>query len=159
MHLLDFRLPELVRASTLTLGLLVVLAYLVLMLVDRWWLKLWQLSLIQLALGLSLFDQQVGFRYLYQSGTCAQSGLCRVATALAVYRVDVGAYPTTLADLVPRYIKVIPNCPSARRDTYSVSYHARGDEFTLHCSGSHHTPEGLRPGHPAYSSRVGLVLW
>ncbi|GMU57886.1 MAG: hypothetical protein AMXMBFR33_70320 [Candidatus Xenobia bacterium] len=98
LHLLEFRWPELVKASTLTLGQLVVLVLLVLMLIDRAWRRLWQLSFIQLALGLTLYYQGVELRY--KGGTCAKSGLCDLATALEMYRVDRGAYPPIVSQEV-----------------------------------------------------------
>jgi len=47
----------------------------------------------------------------YQSAVDLQRLMIRVATALARYRTATGALPKTLADLVPRYLAVVPVSP------------------------------------------------
>ncbi len=92
--------------------------------------------------------------------TACQSNLKNGGTALEMYAVDnAGRYPTSLARLTPNYLKVIPNCPAAGADTYSESYQVASgpDAFTLVCRGHHHASVGLRPDHPVYNSRRGLI--
>jgi hypothetical protein len=45
-------------------------------------------------------------------------------------------YPNHLEDLVPQYVKKIPVCPTAGKDTYSVGYvpSADGHSFKLECA-------------------------
>lgn len=90
--------------------------------------------------------------------TACQSNLKNEGTALEMYAVDhAGRYPETMARLTPNYLKVIPNCPAAGRDTYSESYQVAPDAFTLACRGHHHARAGVKADHPAYSSVRGLI--
>lgn len=70
-----------------------------------------------------------------------------------------GAYPAALAGLTPNYLKVIPNCPSAKRDSYSASYEvqAEPDGFTLFCQGNNHQKAHTPADYPKYSSLEGLI--
>ncbi len=92
-------------------------------------------------------------------GAC-KSYLKNIATALEMYASDNrGDYPNSLTQLTPNYLKIIPNCPSAQRDTYSESYqvHRHPDAFSLLCSGHNHAAANTPPGYPQYSSWTGLV--
>lgn len=92
--------------------------------------------------------------------TSCQSNLKNTATALEMYSTDsVGRYPRDLGPLTPNYLKIIPNCPSAQRDTYSESYRvaADPDAFTLYCSGANHSAANTPVNFPQYSSFQGLV--
>lgn len=46
-----------------------------------------------------------------ESRSLLEYRLCRVAVALARYEVDQGRFPSTLEELVPRYLSQIPKCP------------------------------------------------
>lgn len=101
--------------------------------------------------------------------------------ALVKYSIDHGGkYPggrlgdiprikhATLLEssLVPNYLKEMPTCPAAGRDTYtpgyrSDAYDARGilsyDTCVVRCRGRHHVSSGLPPDYPAFVSTLGLL--
>lgn len=104
-----------------------------------------------------------------------QQNLKRISLALEVFSVDhhglypyEGQYPHPtswkdippgtrgLGALVPRYLKAIPICPAARRDTYSETYLAWEDPeaYFFWCSGGYHAPSA----YPAYDSVGGISL-
>lgn len=86
-----------------------------------------------------------------------KSNLKNLGTALEMYSTDFGGrFPTTLRPLVPQYLRAIPECPAARKDTYHVSYRrsANPDAYTFFCSGHHHP--ALKPDKPGYNSHTGL---
>lgn len=92
--------------------------------------------------------------------TACKSNLKNTATALEMYSTDnQGLYPRSLGQLTPNYLKIIPNCPTAQRDTYSESYRvATGpDAFTLYCSGFNHSAANTPVNYPQYSSFEGLI--
>jgi len=71
---------------------------------------------------------------------CYQN-LCYIEKALIAYGRDhKGLYPKTLKELTPKYIKAIPTCPQAGKDTYSPSYLAITNRpmFFVACEGRHH---------------------
>jgi hypothetical protein len=51
-----------------------------------------------------------------------------------------GLFPRGLGELVPGYLKSIPTCPAAEKDTYSLSYlaSAKGDDYAFYCQGTNH---------------------
>jgi hypothetical protein len=93
-----------------------------------------------------------------------------LGAALYDYSLEhAGSYPERLDELVPKYIKALPVCPSTGTDTYSAGYKTSGVErrdFALSCTGNHeswaptgyprihtirpyeNTPLELRPGFP-----------
>lgn len=93
--------------------------------------------------------------------TSCKSNLKSLGTACERYSVDhEGHYPATLQQLTPKYMKAIPNCPMAERDSYSEGYvrsrvpHA----YTICCSGIHHKNTGITlEGYPSYNNRTGLT--
>lgn len=89
-----------------------------------------------------------------------ESNLKNLGTALEMYSTDNnGRFPQRLAALTPLYLKAIPTCPDAGRDTYSASYQvaASPDAYTLYCRGNNHAREGMAPNSPQYTSTVGLI--
>ena len=90
--------------------------------------------------------------------TACKSNCKNIATALEMYACDNrGRYPVDCS-LLRVYLKTVPTCPVAGKDTYSETYqwHSMPDRFTFHCQGSHHskvTPEN----YPKYSSEMGLT--
>lgn len=80
---------------------------------------------------------------------CEQN-LREIATALDLYAAaNGGRYPPRLSALVPRYLKQIPTCPAAHRDTYSASYGV-GDHpprFSIACKSDAHA-EARTPSPP-----------
>ncbi len=62
-----------------------------------------------------------------------------------------GRYPQALKQLVPDYLRSLPACFTAGRDTYSSSYRSTEkpeDTYTIYCKGSNHASDGLSPDHP-----------
>ena len=105
------------------------------------------------------------------SGVSCTSNVKNLVAALEMYASDnSGYYPTTWSKLTAgNYLKLIPKCPAAGTDSYSVSYKfttaRRGrnglilggsDTFSFHCHGYNHKKAGARPNHPAYDSVSGL---
>lgn len=95
-----------------------------------------------------------------------KSNLRNISTALEMYSADFsGYYPERMALLEPDYLRAIPTCPSAGRDTYSASYvravrppgATKGDAYTLMCQGANHESAGLEPDFPQYNSVEGIV--
>lgn len=84
--------------------------------------------------------------------------LRNIATCLEMYASDnQGQYPKSLKQVVPTYIKTLPTCYAANRDTYSASYHRRGTtEGTFYCQGSFHSEAGMATNQPSYDSANGL---
>ena len=94
------------------------------------------------------------------------SGCKNIAAALAMYAEDnEGCYPHSLSRLTDgNYLKLIPTCPAAGRDTYSASYQtARAPErFSFVCMGNNHAKayRGFSTSsnnYPQYSSEHGLL--
>ncbi len=109
--------------------------------------------------GLSLFSPP---HFKERPAACA-SNLKNIGTALDFYQVDTGSYPPGLDKLLPGYMRSLPSCPSARRDTYSRSYqHSYGtrpeeQNYTIFCEGSYHLTYTRQPNLPLYSRRNGIV--
>lgn len=92
--------------------------------------------------------------------TSCESNLKNIGTALEMYSTDnKGLYPFSLRLLLPNYLKVIPTCPTAGRDTYSGSYahRAKPDGYSYYCEGTNHGGVGISPNFPQYNSDQGLV--
>lgn len=92
--------------------------------------------------------------------TACKSNLKNVGTALEMYSTDwSGRYPTDLQRLVPQYLKTLPLCPTAGRDTYSEGYRstANPDSYFLCCLGPNHVDQGFPPDCPTYNSVQGLI--
>lgn len=92
--------------------------------------------------------------------TACKSNLKNIGTACEMYATDHhGRYPTSTADLTPDYLKVIPTCPAAGRDTYSEGFvsHAQPDAYTVVCTGMNHNAVGDGPNFPQYTSTQGLL--
>jgi hypothetical protein len=94
--------------------------------------------------------------------TC-QANLKNIASALELYGADhPGHLPPQLSGLCPEYLRRVPHCPAANRDTYSESFELQNSNdpdlppsFRLSCSGGHHL--GLAEADaPAYDSEQGL---
>jgi hypothetical protein len=84
-----------------------------------------------------------------------ESNLKAIAVQLELYSADHGGkYPATLHELVPKYLKAIPSCPVAKKDTYSASYKGGGATYSMCCAGHNH-PE-VAANMPAYDSTNGL---
>ena len=94
------------------------------------------------------------------SFTQCQSNCKNIGTALEMYSVDNnGDYPDDLFMLTPKYLKVIPTCYRAKKDTYSASYQRSHDmkAYTFYCKGHNHKNFGVPPNFPQYNSTSGLT--
>jgi len=91
--------------------------------------------------------------------TACKSNLKNIGTALEMYSTDYkGRYPSSLSYLTPEYLRTIPTCPSAGKDTYTGSYLVREkpDTYTFYCKGSHHRNIYSCSNYPQYDSIEGL---
>ena len=101
--------------------------------------------------------EPVAFSDKYQE--CC-SNLKNIGTALEMYSTDYsGRYPVKLQQLVPEYLRSIPICPAAGKDTYSESYQMSkdGKSYSFCCKGHFHKSEGAPKDDPSYNSKTGLV--
>ena len=92
--------------------------------------------------------------------TQCQSNCRNIGTALKMYADDnEGSFPSHLSQLTPKYLRSMPMCAAARRDTYSQSYQSSTnfDSFSFYCAGHHHKWVGVEPNYPQYNSRDGLI--
>lgn len=98
--------------------------------------------------------------------TACKQNLKSIATAIEMFSAypgkhtaEVGRYPTTVARLVPDYLKAIPTCPSVGISTYTAGYIVtKGpDAYTIYCKGMNHGTVGAASDLPAYSSQSGLI--
>jgi hypothetical protein len=95
--------------------------------------------------------------------TACKSNLKNLGTALEMYSCDYdGHYPPTMTLLTPNYLRIIPECPSAGKDTYSTSYQTRispdyGHSYATDCQGHNHKDAGLPADYPQYNSVQGLI--
>ena len=88
-----------------------------------------------------------------------------LATGMEMYAADYSAYPTSLRQLSPNYLKTIPLCPADGVQDYSLftGADAPGNSrrqaryFYLECSRENHTEAAVAGHFPAYSSVRGLI--
>lgn len=88
--------------------------------------------------------------------SCYQS-LCLLEKALMEYaRAHKGQYPRKLSELTPKYLKSIPTCPQAAKDTYSASYMAITEKpmYFICCAGNNHMGP---PDTPQIVSDLGFL--
>ncbi len=105
----------------------------------------------------SRYSEPIAFSDKY-SECC--SNLKNIGTALEMYSTDyAGKYPAKLQQLVPNYLRLIPTCPAAGKDTYSASYQVSkdGKNYSFYCKGHYHKSEGAPENDPSYNSQTGLV--
>lgn len=98
--------------------------------------------------------------------TACKSNLKNIGTAAEMYSTDWGGnYPERLEQLVPKYLKSIPDCPSAGRPTYfyqtgvDVGYNRPRfkDYYFMMCMGKHHTNVSVAEDYPQYDGISGLI--
>jgi len=89
-----------------------------------------------------------------------RDNLKAIAAAVEAYARDHGGnYPGSLKMLSPNYLKDIPKCPSAGKDTYSETYETGGaNNYTFCCRGSWHRRFVSRSDYPRYSGTQGLIV-
>lgn len=88
--------------------------------------------------------------------TACKSNLKNIATACEMWSVDhSGHYPENMAALTPNYLRTLPTCPAAEKETYSATYSMKSspDYYEFHCQGDHH---GSGEEYPAYNAVEGL---
>lgn len=91
--------------------------------------------------------------------TACKSNQKNIATALEMWAADhEGKYPRSLSELTPDYLKMLPECPVSRTETYSSTYKpmAEPTNYQFHCTGDH-SAAGMAPGLPSYNGETGLV--
>lgn len=99
--------------------------------------------------------------------TACKSNLKNIGTAMEMYSTDwSGKYPSPItsskAKLTPNYLKTIPTCPAAGKDTYNFTTAFNGspvyqDYYYVECSGSNHTAVSVTGNFPAYNGIQGLI--
>ena len=121
------------------------------------------------AIVVPLYGTCVSFIRARQGGTFTQcqSNLKNMAVALEMFKEEnQGEYPVTLSQLMPGYLRIIPTCTAAKKDTYSSAYRSfsidpdknNRDGFFLYCKGNHHRWVGIDENYPQYNSRSGIIL-
>jgi hypothetical protein len=87
-----------------------------------------------------------------------KSNLKNIGTALEMYSTDnYGRYPVRLEMVTPNYIRVIPTCPYARKQSYVYVRRENPDVYTIYCSGRHHGKVIDAENYPQYDSIQGLM--
>lgn len=96
--------------------------------------------------------------------TACKSNQKNIATALEMYSTDyAGAYPKSMNQLTPNYLKTIPSCPVAGTDTYSSSYSLKKSDngdyqiYEVFCSGANHVQSAVPENYPRYNGDVGII--
>lgn len=114
------------------------------------------LSTCLLYAGAPTFSKALRYDISKGQLTSCKANLKSTNTALQMYAEDFeGRFPTRLGLLTPNYLRRIPNCPAAQRDTYSATYVTDGAAFSMFCQGHHHKSADAPANYPGYSSRVG----
>lgn len=128
-------------------------------------LRLLALGLVTVFLALLIVPQFIGCR-CGGSLTACKSNLKNIGTALEMYSTDWhGHYPRNLNQLVPNYLRELPDCPSAGRMTYRADFGLQApgntghfeDYYCIECAGDWHTSVALPPNYPRYNGIEGLV--
>ncbi len=95
-----------------------------------------------------------------------KSNMKNIGTAMEMYSTDwSGRYPSSMDPLTPNYLRTIPTCPAAGRDTYSASLqtgpdapaneeHRYQDFYQFECQGHFHSE--TEANYPKYDGLVGL---
>ncbi len=108
------------------------------------------------------------FRYWASSDhrfTQCQCNIKNLGTALDMYAGNNdGDYPAKLGKLTPEYLRVIPTCAQAWKDTYTDGYVVYNDlkdpennRYTLYCCGKYHKHVCAPRNYPQYRSKEGLI--
>ena len=95
------------------------------------------------------------------------SNLKNISMALEMYKKDHGEYPLKLSQITPDYLRIIPTCAHAKKDTYSTGYKSfptdpstkTNNSFTIYCHGHYHGCVDVKENYPQYSSERGLVIY
>lgn len=91
-----------------------------------------------------------------------KGNLQKMAQSVEMYSMDsAGVYPNTLDEIMPRYLRAMPTCPSSHLEpsyTYNTSATLKGTSgFTIWCCGPFaHIAVNLQTSNPYYESNFGL---
>lgn len=95
-----------------------------------------------------------------------KSNMKNIGTAMEMYSTDWdGKYPPRgKAQLTPKYLESIPECPAAGTDTYVMSMGVDGlyntqsyqDFYFMYCSGDHHKRASVPMNYPQYNGIVSI---
>lgn len=86
-----------------------------------------------------------------------KNNLKNIAAACEMFASDnAGHYPDNLADLTPKYLMHLPNCPAAEQVSYSYKRSADGKSYIIYCRGSYHKDAGENTDFPKFDSEKGL---
>jgi len=110
--------------------------------------------------GISMYQAAKGTTTQKSTVLSCEFNLKNIGTALEMYSTDnSGRYPTALSQLTPNYLRIIPTCPQAHRNTYSQAFVSASnpDAYTVICQGSYHDKAGLKTNFPQYTSVRGLI--
>ena len=100
-----------------------------------------------------------------------QSNLKNIGAGLKVYSTDwEGKYPPQgreIEALVPKYLKVMPECPTGGLDAYTISSEPNGpyntggftDYYHVQCSTASHVSANLPKNYPQYDGISGLISY
>ena len=89
--------------------------------------------------------------------TVCQRHLENLSAALDRWADDhQGRLPTRLEDLVPNYLTVLPNCPTATEEPYSYKV-SDSKRYLIVCTGDHENA-GMPLTFPAYDGVRGLIF-
>lgn len=113
------------------------------------------LALIGFSLGVSYLRGKVAQRFT----TCLLN-LKEIGNALNSYHNDHDKmYPSSLSELIPKYLQSIPTCPAAKKDVYSQGYQVSSDlkTFSFYCKGHYHRDASREIDYPRFYSKFGLV--
>jgi hypothetical protein len=104
---------------------------------------------------LSLFLPAVSSVFHSEEQCEMQFEIVKLGFALAAYRVDNGAYPEKLADLIPKYVTEVP------KDIFNdadLHYQRDGDGYLLYSVGPNGKDDGGKTFEDSQKSD-GLVKW
>ena len=113
-------------------------------------------SVVQMALvnGIELVIPNLKTEQKLSRASSCEQNLRDIGTAMKLYYVNNGEqWPRELSLLQPIYLKSLPECPEAGKDTYTRGYRISGAEATIRCKGAFHENVDL----PLWSSRHGVL--
>lgn len=101
-----------------------------------------------------------------QNGSYCRSNIKNIASALEMYSSEHdGQYPRNLQQLTPEYLRSLPECPVAERNTYRATFGPNApwnidhepDFYLLECMGTAHSIVGVPADYPKFNSVSGLI--
>lgn len=97
--------------------------------------------------------------------TACKSNLKNIGDATEWYAAEHdGKCPTSMVELTPKYIKMLPTCPASEGRSYSLSVgpnapfsDGRTKYYYVACVGENHTADNVTGDFPAYNRIQGLI--